>query len=1534
MATTNKQNSESLSLSGSSSTLTLVQSKRVNVKLDSIELISNEKGGTHLYLYPNGRVIFYDLQKWSSMQGGVVQGRVYTIKSSFFGKTDMRRAVRSVEASLEPSRRVSEKPRRRADDWDSQGLVDSITSAVGGAKDVVRLLGEVHQSQALLNVVSGTISTANTVAEVGSKVTRVMKLILSKLFSILSLILDVISAWTAPCVMSVVRACINFISFVSDISGLLRGRVTEDEFFDARSEWEAQSFEGLLMSLATMMLPKAVFETIKRMSTFTNSKLLDDTSCVHDFLASAMSVVEYAIKLLPLPAGFVEKLSGWFELIPFGNDHKLLEDLRKTHVSWKRDKTLLMSQEFGTSVRSNGVRLAASSKLCEWARRSPRVQSIINDFKTVERALSAYEDAGRVEPACYIFEGPPGVMKSYFVSMLVNALDEPRYIHTVKPTNDGKDFWDMYNNESVVIMDDVGQQDVSQWRMLINLVSPLKYPLDCARAELKDTKFFSSSKLLLTTNNFMGIQGITKADGIGNVKALWRRGYVFKFNVVRVDAPEGVFLQGSIDFFHFDLVQDRFLQGFPACFEQKLPNFPSTFALARGTERSKCILWMSKILAVFDFIKDSQKKASVLSTRDVQLLKEELRQFKVDAGCVFQPQMNSIIYGDSRDFPSPPVYDPVFAAKQRKEQEEKERIACEVKAGWLETYAPYLHRVRNRIANFKAAPGAEFKPQMDQTVFGDERDYTLPPTYNREAEADPVEDVETPIVQAGWLEVLASYISEGFSSLVQSLGEFITMIEPELKVGLLSVVICNIAFVFVCKVTERVVKWHQQGSTTSSVAGFRKEATQPESSLVGAIGKQTFEVKVLAEGREAQCFGLLSGHFIVLNSHCCLAETGFITVYKDREADHRLLDHHRFRRVYFNVFEDVCVLELDVHSMTPFKNLSHMFVNKSLGGDLFLVNRFGNIPMATILNKSQDLPVFYRVKHAGVEYTYDFKPSQVVTYSLEEKGLCGTMLCNSQRGVVGMHSAGSAGLCGASVVWSNTTREAIGSLLAKDKYILDIGVSEKTIDGFSGIKLDKSYYVNIPSKSKIVPSVLFGSFPNNKEPANLTKDGYHTVKTVAKKSFIGAEKVDEDELDFASSVVSVYLPFFKDLTDEQVVNGTELLAGINKKSSNGFGCLVGKEAYIDFPAGKPKDTFREELDLFCTAVQKGEVPLEKCLSTECLKDETRAFRKQGEPRSFRISTIHTQYLTKKFTGALVEQIIASRSFNQIMVGVNPYKEWNQIYSTLERCEGVWAGDIGKWDGKMLPQVQRELNRLILAKYKGRNYEVLGFLLGLIPACPVAVQDDVFLTTHSMPSGNFLTAIYNSIINKFYTAMWYRRVMGPTATATGFFKHVVDYVYGDDKLNGVTNTSLGLNALSMKSFFNSLGMDFTDASKREVTKEFESLSEVSFLKRSFLFHPDLGRVMCPLDTETIYSTMNWVDKSKDELVVLEGKISSYQREMFLHHDIYDEAMALLVSECEKVGVSCIVLPPSYLINLFTFDVDTLATQYGMHEADSK
>ena len=43
--------------------------------------------------------------------------------------------------------------------------------------------------------------------------------------------------------------------------------------------------------------------------------------------------------------------------------------------------------------------------------------------------------------------------------------------------------------------------------------------------------------------------------------------------------------------------------------------------------------------------------------------------------------------------------------------------------------------------------------------------------------------------------------------------------------------------------------------------------------------------------------------------------------------------------------------------------------------------------------------------------------------------------------------------------------------------------------------------------------------------------------------------------------------------------------------------------------------------------------------------------------------------------------------NQVMVGINPIKEWPKIYEKLQKGK-VFAGDVAKWDKGMVPEFQR------------------------------------------------------------------------------------------------------------------------------------------------------------------------------------------------------------------------------------------------------
>lgn len=152
----------------------------------------------------------------------------------------------------------------------------------------------------------------------------------------------------------------------------------------------------------------------------------------------------------------------------------------------------------------------------------------------VVKYARTYDITSRREPICLVFDGEPGCGKTGIVnklSQLLREMNKSIYVHTCPTAEGGKDFYDDYNNEEVMMMDDVGQQGVSQWRNIINFVSPIKFPLMCAQADNKNTKFFNSGIIICTTNNFENLSGFTKADCIASPEALFRR--VHLINVKR-----------------------------------------------------------------------------------------------------------------------------------------------------------------------------------------------------------------------------------------------------------------------------------------------------------------------------------------------------------------------------------------------------------------------------------------------------------------------------------------------------------------------------------------------------------------------------------------------------------------------------------------------------------------------------------------------------------------------------------------------------------------------------------------------------------------------------------------------------------------------------------------------------------------------------------------------------------------------------------------------------------------------------------------
>jgi hypothetical protein len=63
-------------------------------------------------------------------------------------------------------------------------------------------------------------------------------------------------------------------------------------------------------------------------------------------------------------------------------------------------------------------------------------------------------------------------------------------------------------------------------------------------------------------------------------------------------------------------------------------------------------------------------------------------------------------------------------------------------------------------------------------------------------------------------------------------------------------------------------------------------------------------------------------------------------------------------------------------------------------------------------------------------------------------------------------------------------------------------------------------------------------------------------------------------------------------------------------------------------------------------------------------------------------------------------------------------------------------------------------------------------------------------------------------------------------------------------------------------------------------------------------------------------LSWIDSSKEDTEsVLQDKINAFQREIFLHYDLYEKDMSILEQACERENIPLTVLPKSYLLKLY-------------------
>jgi len=177
---------------------------------------------------------------------------------------------------------------------------------------------------------------------------------------------------------------------------------------------------------------------------------------------------------------------------------RLSEKLAKFLVRYARDSSLIHSTVFRHEAANLHALLLTNTNFQKGLRiaNNRSVANMWLELKGIMKSIESFSTSARTTPAFIILEGPPGCHKSTALGQITQFLSEKMipnrsiYTHVWKTKDEGKDFYDDYNNQDVMVLDDVGQGGMGQWAKVMNFVSNVKMPLDCAEADKKNTKFF------------------------------------------------------------------------------------------------------------------------------------------------------------------------------------------------------------------------------------------------------------------------------------------------------------------------------------------------------------------------------------------------------------------------------------------------------------------------------------------------------------------------------------------------------------------------------------------------------------------------------------------------------------------------------------------------------------------------------------------------------------------------------------------------------------------------------------------------------------------------------------------------------------------------------------------------------------------------------------------------------------------------------------------------------------------------------------
>lgn len=1269
------------------------------------------------------------------------------------------------------------------------------------------------------------------------------------------------------------------------------GLKQEEEFFDVLVSEVNDTMTSLTYATLMQLLPKPVRNILDTFAKFSRIRLLDDLSWLGQIAVAVLSVPAFILhimcdgfrliningKLDSIISMLVAGEAGYMKCINFLPTMRLnAVQAEMADMISRTEKTRRLLHEDAHLVVMEELSHRAQVIMGEIGEIQTVVPELFRQQKVkldgLIRASKVLVGTARVEPIAILFYAPPGVGKTYFVQRLMQAIKQTpdNTIYTYRKVNESHDFNDFYGNQTGWFEDDVAQSGPKGWAQYIYHISNAKSPLDAAVAERKQTLFFNSRFIMATTNKAIHVPGTLRAEkdcGWEDPEAVMRRWMVVDMS--RYDRTDTV----VCPVLRFNLASHRYEHYVNLRMDcQTVINFMD------DEMKAKARTYKTMLRSIDEAHYDVPNFNLIAEVRDMGVDKSHKNiQLNTSANVTFV-----------EDIPVVVVQDDIKCVKIQGTVESVSRLFLE--QGYMINGGDNVSLQLPIVASSSKQAWEDYCKAQHVSVIDSivERLKSFWKNF-RDTWSQAVELV-VEYKEFQWLGAMLGICGAVIAGMVvrsylKSSPDIVTKIIDQQSYPVRRKQSASKLF------AEGVIDmdWHNDPNDT--LANIRKNILYAE---VVSGSRRAGSIITVVDHQH-----IVAPLHTVVNHIDDVEEDVFI---KGFDGQGRVKIETYYRIIDYNVRDDWAILCRKNPAVPVFGSIHRSFVKDPTSTELFIVSPYGVIPIGQP-RRTDVIGVYHKFK-MGVAVL----PDTTIRYSPHEKGLCGSLIVTKCGYVFGWHvaSSGTTGL-GYARPWESKVRSFINGLpitepsVREDNFHPDIkGVIPIRVGG----------YVQVSSKSTIEPSTMQ---PYNLQSIELTDVNGQLYRAPAKLSGPADEtgidvytKARQKNLKVTQGVidqtrmrkVKEYVKYLVKkvmkgkkitvLNEYEIVKGTEgehRVKGVNKKASAGipFGGLVG-DCVTDH--GTIRDDVRKLMAEIEIKARKGIKGLD-VMFKDCGKDELRPQEKVLKPRIFAAGPVHFTLLIRKYFARLSSAFMAMRHETGVMIGINPTsEEWQKLYHRLRILKNVFDGDYSEWDGGMLKEFQEVLNEVL--SEESEEPEVAAVLLSFLSETIRVGKDFSYLTTHSVPSGHGLTSLYNSLINKMYQFYaWLELVGDPLGVSvvtliTLFEKQVYGPVYGDDVVLAVDDViSDKFNAISYSRVMRDLGLGFTNAKKQIPLVPFVPLSEISFLKRVFYFHPEIQQVVGPLDLTVLKTTLSWThDITRDDEIAV-AKMDSVQRELFLH-----------------------------------------------------